>query len=342
MTPQAIDFPLPVDNTILMGMAKCSTYVFIRYILGYTTVEEKALLKAGSVTHSALDRWFRGATIPTVMGIMASEYGEWAQANVKSDDRLAWPNIQKIMQYWFETHPITDLPFSIQPEKVEVTFEYPLDEQGEFLSRGRIDAVVRDISDHPEDQEYRFLPLENKTTGSYLNNSNWRDKFTTDSQLSNYIWATEKFMGSKVTGGYINAIRFGRLPADPVRKCAAHKVPYAECADMHNQFEIIGPINRSPAELVEWRKTAIYLAKKFKELKSRFDKIEDIPKVRTQGKFNGGCTYCELKNYCDVGRPLNVFGGPRPILVHDPWEPGVGNSEMAERKQRLEAQRTGK
>ncbi len=339
MTPQAIDYPLPVDNTVLMAIAKCSTYTFVRYVLGFTTVEEKAVLKAGSVTHSALDRWFRGADIKTVMGIMESEYGVWAEANVKSDDRLAWHNIEKIMRYWFQTHPITDLPFGIHADKVEVTFEYPLDEQGEFISRGRIDAVVEDTSHHEDD---RFLPLENKTTGSYLNNSNWRDKFTTDSQLSNYVWATEKFVGSKVAGGFINAIRFGRLPADPVRKCGTHKVPYAECADMHNQFEIIGPINRSPAELVEWRKTAIYLAKKFKELKQRFSSIEDIPKVRTQGKFNGGCTYCELKNYCDVGRPLNVFSGPRPILIHDPWEPGIGNSEMAERKQRLETQRVGK
>jgi len=334
-----VDYPLPVDNTVLMAMAKCSNYAFIRYILGYTTVEEKAVLKAGSVTHSALDRWFRGANIKTVMNIMATEYGEWADANVKNDDRLSWPNIEKIMRYWFQTHPITDLPFGIHADKVEVTFEYPLDDQGEFISRGRIDAVVEDTSHH---EENRFLPLENKTTGSYLNNSNWRDKFTTDSQLSNYVWATEKYVGSKVTGGFINAIRFGRLPADPVRKCGTHKVPYAECADMHNQFEIIGPINRSPAELVEWRKTAIFLAKKFKDLKQRFDKIEDIPKVRTPGKFNGGCTYCELKNFCDVGRPLNVFGGPRPILIHDPWEPGIGNAEMAERKQRLEANRTGK
>jgi len=171
MTPNQIDYPLPVDNTVLMAMAKCSTYTFVRYNLGFTTIEEKALLKAGSVTHSALDRWFRGAGIKVAMGIMESEYGVWAEANVKNDDRLAWHNIEKIMRYWFETHPVLDLPFGIDTDKVEVTFEYPLDDQGEFLSRGRIDAVVRDTSHR---DEHRYLPLENKTTGSYLNNSNWR------------------------------------------------------------------------------------------------------------------------------------------------------------------------
>ena len=88
MTPAAIDYPLPVDNTVLQAMAKCSTYTFVRYVLGFTTVEEKALLKAGSVTHSALDRWFRGADIKTVMNIMATEYGEWAEANVNLELRV--------------------------------------------------------------------------------------------------------------------------------------------------------------------------------------------------------------------------------------------------------------
>jgi len=334
MTPSAVDYPLAVDNTVLQAIAKCSTYAYVTYILGYRTVEERAPLKAGIATHSALDRFFRGASAKTALAVFESEYREWAEANVKNDDRLSWFNLEKIMRYWFDTHKVIDMPFGVQPEKVEVTFEYPLDDNGEFISRGRIDAVVRDISHHDSD---RFLPCENKTTGSYLNNSNWRDKFTTDSQLSNYVWATEQYVGSKVTGGYINAIRFGKLPADPNRKCGTHKVAYSECSDLHNQFEIIGPINRSPQELVEWRKTAIFLAKKFKDLKQRFNKIEDIPKVRTPGKFTGQCANCELKNFCDVGRPLNVFGGPRPILVHDPWEPGIGNAEMAERKQRLDA-----
>jgi len=331
MTPAAVDYPLAVDNTVLSAIAKCSTYAFVRYVLGYTTVEEKATLKSGSATHTALERWFHGVSVKQAMAVFEAEYREWAEANVKSDDRLSWHNLEKIMKYWFETNPVMEMPFGIQPNKVEVTFEYPLDDQGEFISRGRIDAVVRD-----PDYEDRFLPCENKTTGSYLNNSPWRDKFTTDSQLSNYVWATEKYTGSKVTGGFINAIMFRKLPSDPVKKCQKHKVNYAECADLHNQFEIIGPINRSPAELVEWRKSAIFLAKKFKDLKQRFSSIEDIPKVRTQGKFNQGCVYCELKNFCDVGRPLNVFGGPRPILSHDPWEPGVGNAEMASRKQRLD------
>jgi hypothetical protein len=71
--------------------------------------------------------------------------------------------------------------------------------------------------------------------------------------------------------------------------------------------------------LEEWRKTALNLARKYKELLEKYPTIASLGKLRTQGRFfYGACKECTFSNFCDVGRPLDKV---EAMLKLEPWSP---------------------
>lgn len=237
--------------------------------------------------------------------------------------------------------PALKLPFGVNKKLLEVGFQVPLSDEcvcGHPLARhkdgggcqwrrrcgciefkhayifyGRLDGLVTAEHDNS------LYVLDHKTTGRL---TPWKaEEYRYDSQMSGYTWAAQQTLGQTVAGVYINAIELSVLPSDPVRICKNNKfnhgVPYAECGQLHMNSQFL-VYTRSADQLDEWRKTALHLAKRYRDLRERFKGLEDLHRVRTQGTFHGACGFCNFKDFCSAGRPLQYV---ESMLVRSPWRP---------------------
>lgn len=306
MTTLSVNEPVYVDNSLLSAVARCSTEALVRHALGYTSTEERATLRAGTALHEALAVWFKGGTYDAAMAAFDASYRVWAEAEVAGDDRLSYANTSRIVAYWLETHPLSALPFVVRPELVEVGVAHPLTDDGDIVFCGRLDAGV-DYTDS-------LYIVEHKSTGRV--SPLWLRGWRLDSQPTGYIWLAEQHVAKPVTGVIINALEFSRLPSSD-KRCTRHAVPYEECGHLHATFDMV-VVTRTPEQLAEWRKTAIHLAKRYRDLLTRFGDLAHVHKVRMQGMFNKSCGWCAFFDWCSMGRPPEYVAGN---LVYDPWRP---------------------
>jgi len=311
--------PLYVDNSTLSAVANCLTHAHLRYYLGYTVAAERAPLLAGTAAHLAMAAWLRGSTKPEALTTFETAYRAWADENILADDtwnaRLAWPNLNAILDRWFDEHPVADFSFRVDPKLVEIGFAYPLTDDGSIVYCGRIDAIVRDAeSDH-------LYILETKTTGEI--SAPWLKTFRLDSQLSGYIWAAQQHVGdTNVVGAYVNAIEFSKLPSSATkcrggRGIESHGVPYSECGPLHAKF-MIPMVDRTPEEIALWRGDAIRLARIWRRLRRAYPTADLADLVPQPGKFHQSCKFCEFYDWCEVRRPLHLIDS---MLVQSPWSP---------------------
>lgn len=301
---------LALDNTILRTTARCSTEVTLRHVHGLTSEEDSAALAAGTAAHEALAVCMRGGV--GGLGVFDSLYRQYSHEHKLSQDprlqRLSWENTRAVLARWFEVRPAHTWPFVAIPELVEVAFELPLDDAGDFVFTGRLDAIVRDKA------HGQLYVLDHKTTGRI--DSGWAGAFRLDSQMSGYVWAAQETLGERVAGVYINGIEFAKLPSSD-RKCKDHGVQYAECSAEHAKFELL-QFDRSPDQLATWRQTALQLANKFANLKENFGERESLTTVPHEGTFHGACRYCQFSEFCAAGRPVNSLDA---LFIHRPWTP---------------------
>ena len=298
--------PLYVDNSQLKAVARCSTEAMVRYVLHWTTAEERAALLAGTAFHKAMEAHFQGETSEVALKAFTDNYSEWGEANVATTDRLHPTNLVRILNHWLETHAVRSLPFQVAHDLVEIGFSFPLTDEGDIVFCGRIDAIATYEGGH--------YIVEHKSTGRI--SADWLDAFHLDSQLSGYIWAAGQHLGEPVVGAFLNAVEFSKLPGS-AGKCKTHGVPYSECGHLHANAQI-AVVTRTEAQLVEWRKTATTLARRFAEMKAKWPTLAHLHKVRTQGTFNGSCRWCSFKELCKLGRSVEYI---HANLIHDPWSP---------------------
>lgn len=297
------------DNSILSAVAECSTLAKMRYWHGYTTREDNARLLAGKAAHAALADWLRGASDDDCLKVFAEHYEEYARANVPNDDRLSWDNTLAILRRWLETHPLHRAPFAAVADTIEKPLFAWLDEGDGIVFFAMLDSLVsyRDAAS--------YYVREVKTTGRIA--GYWREKWRLASQISGQCWVAEQNLGVPVAGALVDAIEFSRLPSDEKRKCKEHAVVYAECAPLHARFELI-EVGRTREALDTWRLDALHLARKYRDLVTRFPDVEQVHRVRMQGTYNGHCGFCELADWCWSGRRLDLVSG---MLQHSPWRP---------------------
>ena len=105
------------------------------------------------------------------------------------------------------------------------------------------------------------------------------------------------------------------------RKCREHGVSYQECTVRHATYTYIY-ITRSEAEMDAWLMTAQMQARAFAGLKQLAEErgIAGVSEVMMQGRFNDGCTFCSMKEWCRLGRNTS----PRAVkatFVESPWDP---------------------
>jgi len=134
--------------------------------------------------------------------------------------------------------------------------------------------------------------------------------------MTGYVWAAQETLGQTITGVFINAIEFSKLP-DSNRKCPTHGVFYYECGIHHSKAELL-IYTRSLDQLDQWKTDAIRLARKYLALARATSKIEDIGSVAMQGTFHGACGFCDFKDFCGANRPLHMA---KSMLIHKPWRP---------------------
>ena len=288
--------PLYIDNSTLRAVAACDTQAILRYAHDLTSPEEIAVLKSGTDAHEALRAYFTGSTPDAALREFTNRYTTWASANVPSDgylSRLLPTNLTTILRTWFETHPISALPFTPRRNMVEIPFQFPLDDNGDIIYTGALDLVVKDA-------EVDFAPCDHKTTGRI--SADWVSTFRNDSQFSGYMWACSQHTGEPVTRGYVNAIEFSQLPTSD-RKCTKHNLPFSECSTEHATSRII-LITRTPGQITKWKHDALKLARRYARWLTLYGtSLDSILRTTQAGSFFGNCRFCTFSEFCANGMP---------------------------------------
>ncbi len=339
-----MNIPLFVDNSLLSSV-DCSTDLALRYIHGYTGLQDSAAMKAGTATHKALDVWFQRKDKAEAMTIFEASYRDFADEFVADpDDRLSWNNTSAIIDNWFDTRGVELIKdVEILPGFIEVGFAFPLGVEvpikksvkeslagemfapetltkwyegtgAEFVFCGRFDMLVR--------WHGQIYVWENKSTGDLYR---LKQSLMHGSQLSGYLWGAKKIVQQSspmkevnVSGSIINVIHFKKVPGSSSR-CAKHGVKYSECGMLHLEHSFLGPTGRSPEMLVEWEKTALNLARRYRDVLTNYQALNAIPKLRTQGQFTyGRCPNCSFSDFCLAGKPMHAIDS---MLKVEPWSP---------------------
>lgn len=303
--------PLFIDNSTLRAVSACSTEAVMRYVHGYNTIDEIAVLKSGIDAHEALRLHFTGAEPKVSLAHFKKLYADWSEENVPKDGyvaRLRYENLRKVMRGWMETHPPKAMPFRARKNMVEIPFQYPLDDNGDIMYTGAVDLVVKDA-------DVDFAPVDHKTTGRI--SADWVSTFRNDSQFSGYMWACSQYTGEKILRGYVNAIEFSTLPSTPDRQCPKHKLPYSECGEEHINSRVI-LITRTPGQIESWRKKALKQAKRFQTWTERYGDPRDITKLGMEGSFYGHCRFCQFSEFCANGQPTKYL---KTMFIVRKWNP---------------------
>jgi len=299
---------LVVDNTILSAVATCHTKAAMEHVLGLKTSEEAKELRCGSAVHEALAWWLCKQPVPKALERFDLAYKGWAQEHVPGDDRLAWRTVRRILTHWFQTHPLDKWPLVVKPEEVEVPIGAVLAED----IRGHRVVMVALLDALAKSRTGGRYSLDHKSTsrtGDYF-----KRRQDDSSQFSGQLWLARE-RDIPLSGVYINGVELPNLPGSD-RKCARHGVPYSECGVTHANH-VLFPVTRAPAELDAWAGTARKLAAQFIRLQERVQSVEDIPSIPMQGRFNGGCGFCSLREWCEMGRPKGAVRS----MVREKWDP---------------------
>lgn len=297
-----------LDNSRLKATATCSTQCAMHFIYDYVGKEEPAPRRCGADIHRAIAEYVISGDAARAMAVLEGAYARWAGENVAMDDRLAWENVKVVMEEWLRTHPLDKLPFTVAglPEQ---GIGMALGDGAEFWAL--VDVPVR------ERATGALYVCDHKTTGKIT--EWWARQFRLGSQMSGYVAALAASTGEAVTGAYINAIEVGKLPVGS-DKCRTHKVPKSECMRAHAKWQML-VTTRSAAALQQWRSDALALAGKFRGLKkvcaAGLGMVQYLPQ---EGMWNGGCTFCDLRDFCMAGRRPELVEKQLVYAPFRPWE----------------------
>lgn len=323
---------LVTDNSILSGTAKCHTYAYARYACGLGVKGDSLAMEAGSAIHVGMERWMKGeGTRRAIMG-MSSYYEPVVDNYLRSIEednlpenelRLAPDRVAAIFAQHLSRLE-ERFPFKIIQAGVEkpVHAEMPNVEGvggRKVLYVARLDAIVRKWE---EGGKWSF---DHKTTRSITDW--WKDKQKVSSQWSGQVWIGQQHGVEKLEGVIVHAIELPK-PYTKTSNCKEHGVPYTECSVRHAGYDFIY-ITRGPAEMEAWELSARRLIAEYAGLKDKADRegIAGVHEVPMQGRFNEGCVFCGMKEWCRVGRPT----GARQLKVYfreDPWDPLAGKDEV--------------
>ena len=298
------------NNSRLQAVATCSTQTIMRYGWHLASTEEAIARDCGSAVHCCLKVYFQEWDSEKALARLIEVYR--AGDGLPADDKYHPSNIRLILKTWMEHFTRDNLPIEIiNPEENIVM---PLNASNYYFS-GKIDAVGVDK------RTGALYVIDHKTTGQSVTSEWWLRQWKLTSQLSGYCWLFGQKSGKLPYGGYINGIQIKRVPLSD-RKCYKHGVKYHECYREHVlegcRWE---PFERPEFEIERWYRDALTLGSELLSIihyaESGYDILKRIPQ---QGKFNGGCTFCDYNEWCRMGRPVHMIENLFKKEPFIPWE----------------------
>ncbi len=295
---------LIVDNTILTSVARCKTQAAMRHVLGLTTGHEGIELLAGQAVHEVLAWWASGQPDEAAL----TRLRHYNPEVPPDDDRLSPCNVRRITAFWLRQHPLASWQFAVKPEEVEVPMIHSLG-----VIRNRQVTMVALLDLIGKRKTGGRWSVDHKTTKQI--NKWFEDDQETSSQFTGQLWLAKQ-KEILLSGIYVNALEYPRLPSSD-RKCSTHGgVLYKECALKHASSRLI-PIIRTPAEVDAWEITARRLVKQYIYLLETVETVADVRGVPMDGRFTRSCARCEFREWCEMGRPP----GSAKTFKREKWNP---------------------
>jgi len=311
-----------VDNSILAATAKCHTYAYVRYAMGLEVRGTGLPLVAGHAVHLGMERWLTGAKPKAAVVAMAEEYesavAEYLRTqerdNLSGDEGRFEPERVEAIFAQHLAQLEERFPFTVVSAQVETPISAPFGSFGgeETVYSARLDAIVR-----KRDGGERWS-MDHKTTKKVTDW--WKEKQKTSSQWSGQVWIGKQEGEQKLAGVVLHVIELPE-PYTSTKTCRDHGVPYVDCSIRHASYDYIY-ITRSPAELEAWELSARKLAGQYARLEARAREygLEAIGTVPMQGRFNDGCTFCDMKEWCRLGRNTSARV-VKATFRASPWDP---------------------
>ena len=158
--------------------------------------------------------------------------------------------------------------------------------------------------------------MDHKFTGWLARDSveAWR----LSAQFKAYAWLWQVTHGEQVSGVFVNAVEWTRIPqvrytkAGKEYQCRTHKVPISECRSYHAKRQLV-PITLMPGDLEVWERDARRLASGFASTWAAFDRagvepVDAVQQMPLEGTFSEVCKWCEFKRFCAAGRQRHLIG----------------------------------
>jgi hypothetical protein len=274
--------------------------------------------------HIGLARWLEGDSIDKAVEACADNYepavdrylAKIEQKDLPADDRRFAPEWIEAILHQYLTRYEGKWPFKVLKGSTETPVSAPfprvnLPSEKTVLYVARLDGVVR----RWESGDKWNLDWKSTRKASDW----WIAKQQVSSQFTGQRWISEQ-QGEKIAGCVLAVLEVPE-PHKSENRCKDHKVSYQECSIRHAGSHFVY-ITRGLAEMEAWQWTARKLIRKYDALLTRAEQdgmaaMIDIP---MEGRFNEGCTFCEMKDFCKLGRnvkPNNV----RAMFVDQPWNP---------------------
>lgn len=297
-----------IDNSTLVPVSECTSQSVLK-ALGYRGVETSEPLDVGSAVHDGLEGYF---TSKAVHGGLKAFDKSWTsyfpEERLIDRDQYQYNNVRDIFLEYCIRHPIDSLPFEVL--ETEKMVGMPLEESGTVWFWMKRDLKV------VEKATGVIVPLDHKTTGWDVSAVTWQKKWRMASQLSGYIWATQKETGMQCPFAYVNGIQINKLPTSE-KRCKVHKMKFSECRLEHTNFALL-TYTREPHQLEQWWRDCMLLAFKYKKLIEQYPDLESVANAPCEGTFNRSCDWCEFDRYCRMGKRVQFA---ESLLVEGKWEP---------------------
>lgn len=319
---------MDVERTIVdystLKDAVCSTRFALRHVLYRRPKRAGIPLVRGGLLHEAMAAWVEGGDVETIVTDFTNAYRPQFEAAVEAgtvgaDDVWHWQPTATILRHRLDSWNESPLPYVGLPGMVEVAVvKKDLLPGVDYVAL--LDWVVRASTG-------AIWLLDWKTKKSL---TPWfaEQERTSAQYIGQVACATDT--GMEVSGALSVGMEFGKLNSSE-KKCKAHGMAYKECALQHVTAPRVVPIQPTDRDVVGWEVTARRLTKKLLRVKERVTSLGDVSELPQEGRFHQACSFCDFKEYCDLGRPA---GWVKRMTVEDKWDPLVESRKRAGRKGR--------
>jgi hypothetical protein len=313
----------PVVDFSALKDAVCSTRMALRHVLHRRPKAAGIPLVRGGLLHEALASWVEGGEVETVVTAFKTSYRPLFEAaveagTIEADSVWHWKSSARILRHRLESWNEHPLPYVGVPGMVEVA------------------VVKKDIV--PGVDYVALLDWIVRSTTGAMWLLDWKTKKSLTPWFAEQERTSAQYVGQvacaadtgiEVSGCLSVGIEVGKLNSSD-KKCKTHSMPYKDCALEHVTAPRIVPIQPTTRDVEGWEGTAKRLTKKLLRLKERVNSLEDVSGLPQEGRFHQACSFCDFREYCDLGRPANWVAR---MTVEETWNPLHEASKRASRKE---------